>query len=520
MPGDLGHNVISGNFDSGIALSVAGNSNVVRNNDIGINVQGLGPLLGNPMQNTGILIDNTPGTVVGADSFDNGGNVISGNTIDGIFLTGLATVGTQITNNEIGTDKTATNPLGNGLAGVDIASEADSPATQTLVSGNVIAGNLQAGLVIDGSSLNSIVDNYIGTNVAESKAIPNSGSGILLENSSNNTIGGATSIASNVIAFTQTASGLKPSLGGGHGIDITGTGSKANHIEANAVSDNAGDGIRIGEGASGNLIGEQQGNVSVRNGAGIDIDGVGTSNNLVQGNRIGVGSDGLPAGNVIGVDVEDSASNNIIGDGSFVTSLVAGNVISANTRFGVVIESQANNNTVAGNLIGTNLSGSIAAGFGNQYAGVDIISAPNNIIGGAIDVPGVAPGNKIEGNGVGVVITQAGSTGNDVEGNVISGSIGSNGAGAGSNPPIGVYIEVGASNNTIGGAEATDGNTITANSGDSVFVESGQGNEILQNLIFSNTGLGIDLALASSGSSGANNGQKRSDLELCDHRVG
>ena len=58
----------------------------------------------------------------------------------------------------------------------------------------------------------------------------------------------------------------------------------------------------------------------------------------------------------------------------------------------------------------------------------------------------------------------------------------------------GVILSNNASGNSIGGASADQGNTIAYNVGSGVLVQSGTGNSILSNSIFSNGHLGIDLA--------------------------
>jgi hypothetical protein len=143
---------------------------------------------------------------------------------------------------------------------------------------------------------------------------------------------------------------------------------------------------------------------------------------------------------------------------------------------------------VQGNLIGTN-AGSTAP-LGNGGSGVLLFqTATGNTIGGT----SAAARNVISGNGAsGLQITGNGTTGNLVQGN----SIGTNAAGnaALGNSGHGVEFFDGAHGNTIGGTPAGAGNTIAFNGGPGVIVFSGTGNAIRRNSIFSNGGLGIDLA--------------------------
>ncbi len=109
-----------------------------------------------------------------------------------------------------------------------------------------------------------------------------------------------------------------------------------------------------------------------------------------------------------------------------------------------------------------------------------VISASNSAIKGLvingwthgilIDGPD-ASGNKVTGNYIGTDFSGTQYRGND----------------------IGVFIF--ASNNTVGGTTAGERNTISANAGSgvSIYGDTATGNRILQNSIFSNGGLGIDL---------------------------
>jgi len=73
--------------------------------------------------------------------------------------------------------------------------------------------------------------------------------------------------------------------------------------------------------------------------------------------------------------------------------------------------------------------------------------------------------------------------------------IGSDGAGAVAIPNVadGIFVEMNAPKNTIGGPAFPDDNLIAFNGGNGVNIASGNGNRIQQNAIFLNTKLGIDL---------------------------
>ncbi|RMG53069.1 MAG: hypothetical protein D6723_07770 [Acidobacteria bacterium] len=177
---------------------------------------------------------------------------------------------------------------------------------------------------------------------------------------SNNTIGGLTPEASNLISS------------GGNGIWIRFASATGNVIQGNTITGNHTNGIDIEEEASGNIIGgttEEARNVIHSNG---HLDGelrpVGSQislagdNNVVQGNYLGVDETGTQ-------DVSGSARSGISITGSFNTiggaEPGAGNVISGHgftprgAREGINI-SGGTGNIIQGNFIGTDASGTVA----------------------------------------------------------------------------------------------------------------------------------------------------------------
>ena len=209
-------------------------------------------------------------------------------------------------------------------------------------------------------------------------------------------------------------------------------------------------------------------------------------------------------------------------------SVVRGLVINDFNQMGAGISITGTGNEIEGNFIGTDPSGTLDRGNtygvqierGPDVAGVDN-SGSNNTIGGATPTAR----NVISGNdfwGVSVWTT----TGTKIEGNFIGTT--KNGTEKLGNSAAGVYL-VGASNNTVGDSDPSDGltnaaNTIAHNSGNGVALDRlgnsdgttytySIGNRILSNSIFSNGGLGINLndGLAPNDDqdpdAGSNNGQ-------------
>src|SRR5215204_2145623 len=137
------------------------------------------------------------------------GLVINRFSGEGISVFGDTSSGPTIANNNriegnfIGTDTSGTQDLGNSIDGVTIA----SGAFNTTVGGtsrsarNLISGNGLSGVrVSSGSAGNQVQGNYIGTDKSGKADLGNAGSGVLTFDASNNTIGGATAGAGNVIS--------------------------------------------------------------------------------------------------------------------------------------------------------------------------------------------------------------------------------------------------------------------------------------------------------------------------------
>ena len=141
--------------------------------------------------------------------------------------------------------------------------------------------------------------------------------------------------------------------------------------------------------------------------AGVALDNGYAYDNVVLGNTIGLNAAGAALGNTNGVLIYESASGNTVGG----TSSAARNIISGNSGAGIAVLLSASYNMIVGNFIGTNASGNAAVG---NSIGVQIASgASGNIVGGSTS----GAGNVISGNhGEGILINQANSGGNAVEG--------------------------------------------------------------------------------------------------------
>jgi hypothetical protein len=416
----------------------------------------------------------------------------------GILLSGASATGNTIAGNFLGADLAGSAARGNGTDGLLVTAGArnntlggTTPDARNLIAGNAVFGIALRGT---GTSNNRVEGNFIGTDSTGTAALPNNSSnafgagGVTIDQgAANNTLGGTSAAARNLISGNLFAgvvlfgSATDNSVTGNYiGTEVTGT----------AALGNRGDGIYFSGAANANTIGGTTpgaGNLI----SGNTVDGIvvfafgGVRDNLIQGNLIGTNKDGTAAlGNAFGIEIRDGASNNTVGG----TAVGARNVISGNAE-GVVLNSGARGNVLAGNFIGTDASGTAA--LGNTVVGVNILNgASNNTLGGTAP----AAGNLISGNRGfgGVLIQSAGTSGNVLAGNFI-------GTDASGTTPLGntgsgLVIELGATNNTVGGATAGAGNTVAYNRKGVVVAGNGTtGNAILGNSVFANLGPGIDL---------------------------
>lgn len=212
-----------------------------------------------------------------------------------------------------------------------------------------------------------------------------------------------------------------------------------------------------------------------------------TVNSIISGCYIGTDETGrVAAGNLTGIRIQNGSNTNIIGG-----SLTAGNLISGNLGDGIVITGMnSDNNTLAGNIIGLDNSGTLTP-LPNLGDGIEISAGPRaNAIGGPNS------GNIIGGNmGNGILITGMNTMGNRVTSNSIGTAPGNLTRGNGLS---GVAILDGANMNTIG--DVNLGNIIAFNGSDGITVGAAttematNRNRLSRNSIFSNGGLGIDLA--------------------------
>lgn len=265
------------------------------------------------------------------------------------------------------------------------------------VRGLVINGFGTAGLLLADEGNNTVAGNRIGTNVAGRSAVAN-GVGILVRNSPGNQIGGIVPTDQNVISGNR----AKRNKAASGGVLITGSKAKNNRIEGNL----------IGLGTDGKLLLNSTSVQLGSNGNVVGTDGGGpaAAANLIAGNSSVVitGSGNRVAGNRIGLDRRGGKAS---GESTFGVWVIGGdtNVIESNVIAGHLFDvdilsldgsrkDPAKGNRVVDNVVGLTPSGTgLPEGLGCSRGnfGVRADGAPATEISG----------NRIAGHAWDLVIT-------------------------------------------------------------------------------------------------------------------
>lgn len=364
-------NILSGNTNAAIVIESSGSrNNIVSGNYIGTDITGSNPL----SNHYGIIVmTNANANRIGGTTPAER-NIISANTEIGIYIESADS--NVVCGNYIGTDATGTQAF--MFEGTDSLIQANGVEVNTtgnnnIIGGhtpeerNIISGNRVYGCIYYGNCHhNNICGNYIGIDVTGEIAMPNA-TGICVDGSSHQNI-----MENNVLSGNRS-----------YGLFIVTRGTDENIFRGNLVGTNAQGtsslpndvGLMLAADAKGNIIGgdtESDRNIFSGNRyAGIEVTDLGTENNIIKGNYIGVdisGNSALPNEN-----------------GIIVSALVKhleinGNIISANSDFGLVLTDHADSISVIGNKIGT--GNDISVDLGNGASGILIAGgATNNFIG-------------------------------------------------------------------------------------------------------------------------------------------
>jgi hypothetical protein len=455
-------NLISGNLEAGIEIEGStATGNVIRGNYIGTNREGKNEAFdGMGNKGDGIFVNGSPGNLIGGTE-EGAGNLIAGNEGHGVHIAGSSASGNLIQGNFFGTDPTGQM---SGVYGgaplrppMDLWNRQDGihieEAPGTIIGGlspqpgsapgNLISGSVNCGIQIRGigASGTLVQGNVIGTDITGTQKLCNLKDGVRIQGAINNLIGGTEPGARNVISGNGLSSDQTVHISGvdsdqlklypGAGVLIAGSAATGNRIQGNYIgcdasgtkqlfsrlatvlvdedSSNFGAGVKI-EDAPGNTVGGLEstaGNLISGNlGEGILLSGPGASNNVIQGNQIGVDITGAaPLGNDDGVILE-SASWNLIGG----TNQAAGNVIAFNGRVGArqsnryadgVVVGGASYNQILNNIIRSNAASGVVIDWPDE-------EIPDPTIGNTIRK------NSIFGNGkLGIDLVNDGVTAND-----------------------------------------------------------------------------------------------------------
>jgi hypothetical protein len=318
-------NVISNNALSGIGLArvineltgPASTGNVIKGNYIGVDGTGSHGLPNNVatagQQAAGIYGIYASSTTIGGLTAA-ARNIISANSV-GVWLLQGAT--NSILGNYIGTDYLGNHPLGNGTGILFYGESNDrigAPAAVNIISANGL------GLGIDQSSQVQVQSNLIGIAADGTPSLGNY-IGIQLDgpNAANNTIGGTSTGAGNIVA-ASTYDGM-----------LLSSGAHDNIVQGNTIG---GTSIGAGNGRYGVVIFAGAHNNR--------IDGSGAPNTIAYNGAAGV-SVGVPSDTNVGV----------------VGNAILGNSIHDNGGRGIVLStSAANDNQAAPVLTSASSSGS------------------------------------------------------------------------------------------------------------------------------------------------------------------
>jgi parallel beta-helix repeat protein len=347
---------------------------------------------------------------------------------------------------------------------------------------------------------NTVVACFLGTDPTGTIARAN-GSGVTVQNSSGNVIGGTTPADRNLISGNGAGlllyKGPNTVTGNYIGTDVTGTLALPNSDGMNLSSS---DGNVIGGAAGTTPGGPCTGACNVISGnAGVGVSISQATNAVVKGNYIGVDASGaaLLGNSNAGVALFAGGGSHVGGSAPGEGNVVSGNYI------GIAFNA-SDGNTIQGNFVGTNAAGTAA--IPNKYGGIVLSNFPtNNTIGGAAGVTAGGPCtgacNLVSGNGtlglpgIGIGVGYGGSanggSGNLVQGNRVG--VQADGVSPLPNSSDGILIGQGEDQNTIGGTDPNAGNVVAYNGGIGIHVMSTDRNAIRSNLVWSNAGLGIDL---------------------------
>lgn len=471
------------NLTEPAAIKIVGNDadgNTIAGNYIGTDLSGTSLIT----NTRGIWIENAPNNVIGG-LVTGAGNVIGGNSFTGVAIMESGATGNTVQGNFLNTNPsgTAALPLASSFYPqyIDLIpypvlifkAANNTVGGTTSAARNLIVGAFPTLIAGSTASNNTIQGNFLDIDITGTTKLGDGGAAIA--NAPNNLIGGTTSGAGNLIASEVSISGSDANnnkvQGNYIGIDLTGTRTFTDTFASLSIREASNNTIGGTSAAARNIIG--QGGVRISSSSQENA----TANNVVQGNYIGTNATGMAklinySGS--GITIEKADDNTIGG-----TEPGSGNLIAGYTEYGVLIsDNDSSGNRIQGNLIGTDVSGT--ADLTDGSTGVRIRGAASTIVGGTTP----QARNIISGNSNAGVLISGDSSGESID-NIIQGNyIGTNAAGSAPIPNgfAGVFI-FNATKTTIGGSATGAGNLISGNGYGVRLSNSARENSVQGNLI-------------------------------------
>ena len=221
-------------------------------------------------------------------------------------------------------------------------------AGDSTVRGFIIGGSINDGLKVTGGGNNLIVGNWFGLNAAGTGAAANVDDGFQIDDSDNNTVGGLNSYERNIFSGNGD-DGIEVKgddnliIGNWMGLNAAGNAAVANGDDGFVFSNQAVNNTLGGTtAAAANVI---SGNTD----DGVVVLNLGTTGNVIMGNIIGrdpTNTATIANGND-GIQISSQATGDTIGG----TAAGAGNIISGNTGRGINVAFDASDNPILGNSI-------------------------------------------------------------------------------------------------------------------------------------------------------------------------
>ncbi|MDX1428668.1 MAG: DUF4347 domain-containing protein, partial [Rhodothermales bacterium] len=330
---------IFGFGDDGIQLRTS--NNTVSGNFVGLRADGItaAGVGDDGIDFNSSASNNLIGGLTAADR-----NVVSGTASVGINLGTSGASDNIVVGNYVGTDKSGMLDRGNAAEGILIQGTGNIIGGTSAAERNVISANVDTGIRVELGATNTVIQgNYIGVAADGTTSLGNGLDGILISDSQNTTVGGASTGAGNVIASNS-----------GNGVAITGALATGNVVLGNRIGTdatgtldrgNTGAGVFIESSAANNTIGGRgygEGNLIAYNDTGVSVDSTAGTGNTIVGNSIYSNAN-------LGIDLVGGTE-----DGFGVTANDAGDAdLGANELMNVPVLSTATSDGVTTTVNGT-----------------------------------------------------------------------------------------------------------------------------------------------------------------------